>query len=69
MTIDLYVSFAWVTTSKSAISTSNLDNSTYLISHELTEIITDPLLNAWFTTTKGAEITDLCERESDLTQH
>src|SRR6266487_1202851 len=65
MTIDLYVSFAWVTTSKSAISTSNLDNSTYLISHELTEIITDPLLNAWFTTTKGAEITDLCERESD----
>jgi hypothetical protein len=35
------------------------DTAATAASHELTEAITDPLLNAWFTST-GEEIGDLC---------
>ena len=35
------------------------DAATSVASHELTEAITDPLLNAWYSST-GAEIGDLC---------
>jgi hypothetical protein len=31
------------------------------LSHELSETITDPLLNAWFNKTNGSEVGDLCE--------
>jgi hypothetical protein len=31
------------------------------LSHELSETITDPLLNAWFNRTNGSEVGDLCE--------
>lgn len=31
------------------------------LSHELSETITDPLINAWFTSGAGSEVGDLCE--------
>jgi hypothetical protein len=36
------------------------DSVTSTASHEVTEAITDPLLNAWFTNPQGNEIGDLC---------
>jgi len=62
-----YVSYAWVTTNKSQIQTSNLDDTTYVLSHEITECITDPSWNgdAWLTTAKQDEVADICEFQSD----
>jgi hypothetical protein len=31
------------------------------LSHELSETITDPLINAWYTGGNGSEVGDLCE--------
>lgn len=31
------------------------------LSHELSETITDPLINAWYTKGFGSEVGDLCE--------
>lgn len=31
------------------------------LSHELSETITDPLINAWFSGGNGSEVADLCE--------
>jgi hypothetical protein len=38
---------------------ADADDATTIVSHELTEAITDPLLNAWYTA-QGNEIGDLC---------
>jgi len=40
-------------------SDADADDATTIVSHELTEAITDPLLNAWYTA-QGNEIGDLC---------
>jgi len=37
-----------------------VDIAATALSHELTEAITDPLLNAWYGTDLGHEIGDLC---------
>jgi hypothetical protein len=36
------------------------------LSHELSETITDPLINAWFTGGNGSEVGDLCEAFAPL---
>ena len=38
---------------------------TQVTSHEFSEMVTDPQLNAWFETSSGAENGDICNGESD----
>jgi hypothetical protein len=39
---------------------SHIDSTNNVLSHEIFETITDPDLNAWFRTSDGAEIGDIC---------
>jgi hypothetical protein len=51
--------YCWTSTSPSPNGAADADAAASVASHELTEAITDPLLNAWYSST-GAEIGDLC---------
>jgi hypothetical protein len=65
-TVNVQLAYTFVSTDTSSIKTSATDNVTYLMSHEVSEMITDPDgATGWGTTGPGNEVTDLCESESD----
>jgi hypothetical protein len=47
------------------LSETQEQRQTQVTSHEFAEMITDPELNAWFDTSSGAEIGDICNGQAD----